>query len=242
MGAGDQPLAGVDTGAVWPVADRQAAGTVTYHRGALDEQYLAGAAAVEQQFVIAAPLALNGADLVIVGRVDSPGAFEATADGWVWQTAAGAVRLGQVRASDASGRALPATLTVSAGETRIVLDGRALAQAAYPVLIDPEIGANDFRLSDMGGDSLYVADASAVAYNSADNQYLVVWVGDDNTGVLVDEEFEIFGQRVDGATGAELGVDFRLSDMGPDGNTNYGAIAPAVAYNTANNQIGRAHV
>jgi hypothetical protein len=30
--------------------------------------------------------------------------------------------------------------------------------------------------------------------------------------------------------------DFRLSDMGPDGNTNYGAFEPAVAYNGAANE------
>ena len=40
-----------------------------------------------------------------------------------------------------------------------------------------------------------------------------------DTGLLVAEEFEIFGQRVAGATGTEIGGDIRLSDMGPDGNT-----------------------
>jgi hypothetical protein len=34
-----------------------------------------------------------------------------------------------------------------------------------------------------------------VAYNSVTNEHLVVWSGDDNTGTLVDNEFEIFGQR-----------------------------------------------
>ena len=36
----------------------------------------------------------------------------------------------------------------------------------------------------------------AVAYNSTNNEYLVVWAGDDNTAPLVDDEFEIFGQRL----------------------------------------------
>jgi hypothetical protein len=99
-----------------------------------------------------------------------------------------------------------------------------------------EIGANDFRLSDMGGDVLFGAFSAAVAYDSADNQYLVVWSGDDNTLPLVDNEVEIFGQGVDAATGAEIGSDFRLSDMGPDGNVNFGAFAPAVAYNSTDNE------
>ena len=70
-----------------------------------------------------------------------------------------------------------------------------------------------------------------MAYNPTQDEYLVVWSGDDNTGSLVDNENEIFGQRVDGATGAVIGGDFRLSDMGPDGDTNYDAGLPTVAYN-----------
>jgi len=62
-----------------------------------------------------------------------------------------------------------------------------------------EIGANDFRLSDMGpdGDANYGAYYPAVACNSANNEYLVVWHGDDDTGALVNNENEIFGQRFD---------------------------------------------
>ena len=58
-----------------------------------------------------------------------------------------------------------------------------------------EIGG-DVRLSDMGpgGAPAYGAGNLAVTYTSIDNQYLVVWSGDDNTGGLVDGELEIFGQ------------------------------------------------
>jgi uncharacterized repeat protein (TIGR01451 family) len=100
-----------------------------------------------------------------------------------------------------------------------------------------EIGG-DFRLSDMGpdGDSRYWASSPAVAYNSAEDEYLVVWRGDDDTGGLVDDEYEIFGQRVDAATGAEIGGDLRLSDMGPDGNRFYGASYPAAAYNSTEDE------
>jgi hypothetical protein len=100
-----------------------------------------------------------------------------------------------------------------------------------------EIGANDFRISNMGpdGDANFDAILPAVAWNSTNNEYLVVWHGDDDTGELVDQEREIFGQRLS-ATGAELGTDFRLSDMGPDGNTSFNARSPAVAYNSASNE------
>ena len=43
-----------------------------------------------------------------------------------------------------------------------------------PVAIDHEIGTNDFRLSDMGGDKSYDAWQPEIAYNNIQNQYLVV--------------------------------------------------------------------
>jgi hypothetical protein len=233
VGAGDAPLAGVATGRVPPT--RLAQG-VAYPRGGLVEQYQARKNAIEQQFLIPQRLPLGGADLVIAGVVESAGAFETTATGWLWQAEQAGVRLGNVRVYDAQGATLPATMAVTANSTRIVVDGSALAQAAYPVTIDPEIGANDFRLSFMGGDGLFDAYQPAVACNSQANEYLVVWYGDDNTGSLVDEEFEIYGQRVDAVTGLPIGSNFRISDMGPDGNAAYDAFAPAVAYNSTDNQ------
>src|SRR5262249_56936040 len=74
-------------------------------------------------------------------------------------------------------------------------------------------------------------------YNPTNNEYLVVWSGDDNTGTLVDDETEIFGRRLDAATGAEVRAnDFRISHMGPDGDPNFRAGHPAVAYNPTNNE------
>ncbi|MBN2148996.1 MAG: hypothetical protein JW726_16545 [Anaerolineales bacterium] len=102
-----------------------------------------------------------------------------------------------------------------------------------------EIGVNDFRLSDMGsdGDAAYGGVCTSVAYNSPVNEYLVVWYGDDGTPPLVNSEFEIFGQRLNGDNGAEIGVnDFRLSDMGPDGDPIYSAIFPALAHNSMDNE------
>ncbi len=78
------------------------------------------------------------------------------------------------------------------------------------------------RISSVGpdGDPDYDASYPAVAYNSTHNQYLVVWSGEDETPPLVEGEEEIFGQRLY-ADGGQVGPnDFRLSDMGPDGDTN----------------------
>ena len=102
-----------------------------------------------------------------------------------------------------------------------------------------ELGTNDFRISDMGTDGNPALDATdpEIAYNATNNEYLVVWRGDDDTPPLVDNEYEIFGQRIDAATGAEVGTnDFRISDMGTDGDNTFRADDPAVAYNATNNE------
>jgi hypothetical protein len=101
-----------------------------------------------------------------------------------------------------------------------------------------EIGPNDVRLSDMGpnGSTSFEARNPAIAHNGRSNEYLVVWQGDDDTAPLVDEETEIFGQRIS-ADGAEIGTnDVRLSDMGPNGNPAFDAIEPAVAAGFRSNE------
>ena len=222
--------------AVKPV--REGRTLIRYHRGDLIEQYRVKTENIEQQFVLTQPLALQDADLVITGTVESVGAFEKAEEGWLWRTAEGVVSLGDVTVYDATGQTLPAEMTVTEDMTRIVVPGPALALATYPVTVDPEVGTNDFRISHAGldGNTAYAAFDPAVAYNSAANEYLVVWEGEDDTGLLVDGEFEIFGQRL-AADGTEIGVDdFRISDMGPDGDPSFDAYDPAVAYNSTANE------
>ncbi len=100
-----------------------------------------------------------------------------------------------------------------------------------------EIGTNDFRISDMGPEGVvdYPARTPDVVYNQVDNEYLVVWWG-DNTIAGMDYDFEIFGQRLS-AAGVQIGVnDFRISDMGPEGVTDFIARDPSVAHSLTNNQ------
>ncbi len=102
-----------------------------------------------------------------------------------------------------------------------------------------EVGADDFRISDMGpdGNAAFAAFNPDVAYNAVTNQYMVVWAGDDNTGALVEDEDEIYGQRLE-ASGAEVGVnDRRLSDVGGTGDSALDAGDPAIAYNAVENQF-----
>ena len=229
------PVTGVVMGEITPreTANR----TIDYARGGIIERYVPKANTVEQQFVIPESLGV-GADLVIAGEVSCAGEFSATRQGWTWRDAQGEVTLGDVTVHDAQGRTLEARMEVAAGRTRIIVSAADLMAADYPVTIDPEVGSNDFRISDMGGDgnTTYGAFSPRVAYNTTDDEYLVVWWADDDTGSLVDLEFEIFGQLIDGATGAEIGSDIRISDMGAtDGSASFQAYNPAVAYNATNN-------
>lgn len=101
-----------------------------------------------------------------------------------------------------------------------------------------QIFVNDFRISDVGGsgDTSYVAQIPAVACNTTLGEYLVVWFGDDNTGGLVDNEYEVFGQLLSD-TGLEFGVnDFRISNMGTNDLTSYGASRPDVVFNSTDNE------
>ena len=62
------------------------------------------------------------------------------------------------------------------------------------------IGPGDVRLSDMGGtgDNPFAAGWPSVVYGSGPDELLVVWAGDDDVDGLVDNESEIFGQRLTG--------------------------------------------
>ena len=98
-----------------------------------------------------------------------------------------------------------------------------------------EVGANDFRISDMGpdGDVDFRGSTPSIAYNSQDHEYLVVFNGID----LPSGETEVYGRRLDGATGAPLGAtDFRISNIGPEGNDLLNGLSASVAYNSADNE------
>jgi hypothetical protein len=114
-----------------------------------------------------------------------------------------------------------------------------------------ETGANDFRISDTGGTGVnpFAAFNPAVAYNPVDDEYLVVWYGNDDLGGLMDDEFEVFAQRLD-ADGLEIGDnDLRISDMGDTGDPAFDAFlspgTPAIAHDPPGNGTirgpGRCH-
>jgi hypothetical protein len=103
------------------------------------------------------------------------------------------------------------------------------------------IGA-PFRISDMGGTtaptSFHAGDHPDVVYNSTDDEYFVVWSGDDDTDpdpTLVDNKQEVFGQRVN-SDGSFDGGNVRISHMGNEGDANSWALSPSVAWDSENNR------
>ncbi len=99
------------------------------------------------------------------------------------------------------------------------------------------LGSN-FLISSMGpdGSTLYWGRDPHLAFNPVDNNFLVVWEGDDDTAPLVNDEFEIYGRFVTGPA-TFSGSQFRISDIGVDGDSFRGAFDPDVSYNTDANRF-----
>jgi hypothetical protein len=72
--------------------------------------------------------------------------------------------------------------------------------------------------------------------NAQANEYLVAWEAEDDAGALVNEEDEVYAQRL-GPDGAQTGGDdLRVSTMGADGNDRSDGFAPAIALSTRANE------
>jgi Secretion system C-terminal sorting domain len=197
---------------------------IIYERENLNEEYIIGRTSIEQQFVISRP-PVGNRGIQIKASITSSGVFTKSKKGWSWKNELGEVTLSNAFAYDANHIAIPVSMNVLKDQAVIEINSADLDGVAFPVTIDPEIGTNDFRISTMGsdGDPSYAGVDPAVAYNKAAGRYLVVWEGS------VAGEQEIYGQLLDGATGAKIGSAFQLSDMGPSGDPNYDANDPDVA-------------
>jgi uncharacterized repeat protein (TIGR01451 family) len=102
-----------------------------------------------------------------------------------------------------------------------------------------EIGTNDFQISMMGGANgagAFDAREPAVTWNSTNNDYLVVWQADDNTGGRVDNRFIIFGRRYDGNGTALDASFFQISTIGAVSDTSVETFSPDAAYNSTSNE------
>ncbi|WP_420627742.1 hypothetical protein [Candidatus Leptofilum sp.] len=90
-----------------------------------------------------------------------------------------------------------------------------------------------FRISYTGPeeDSDYEAKNTAVTYNNIAQEYLVIW----QAPVAVEDDWEIFGQRIAAQTSQPIGNNFRLSHTGSDGDPAFRATRPSLAFDPAKN-------
>jgi PKD repeat protein len=156
------------------------------HPGGVEERYHVRATGIEQTFVIADETHLrSGHDLIVEGALTgalTPDLARRTSDhdpiAFAYQDRV-AVTCGTAIAIDARGDRLTLRTTAPEGAMQIIVDGAWLAQAAFPVTIDPlfgsavtvTAGSNHERYTD-------------VAYSRTSDRYLVVWdsevSGDDH--------------------------------------------------------------
>ena len=84
----------------------------------------------------------------------------------------------------------------------------------FPPLARRELRRGDRLVLDDGVDQAAADDLDiTTVYNPVDDEYRVVWSGDDNTAPLFDNEFEIFGQRLTVTGTADIVVTW-LRDRG----------------------------
>ncbi|MEM6575491.1 MAG: hypothetical protein AAF736_14550 [Pseudomonadota bacterium] len=108
--------------------------------------------------------------------------------------------------------------------------GRRLAADASPL-------DEQFRISFMGleGDTEAEGKTPAVAYSASQNEFFVAWSGDNIVDVTMDQETEIWGQRIAGDSNLLLERVIRISDMGAvDGNPSFTAADCAIAVDEVN--------
>jgi len=198
-------------------------GIVLTRGSGLLERYEPREGGVEQLFTIDGPPAEAG-DLVVEGRLTSP--IEATLEpgrGIVFGTGKDKRSFGYGLATliDADGRTVPAPLSLEGERLSIRVPGADLVGLRPPLIVDPLIGSN-LRITQ--GSSSNTERECAVAWNSVDNEYLVVYER------LVGSEYDIYGQLVS-PTGILLGFPFAIRNQAGVAERN-----PDVAYSPQTNR------
>jgi hypothetical protein len=172
-------------------------GVVRYARGdAIVERYEPRADGLEQSFVFAAPLPGSG-DLVVRGRIASElvAPLGEHAELGFTVPGLGGVRIGAVTGIDALGRTAAGSLRYDGATLELVLPGAFVDAAAYPLVLDPLIGAA-FPIPGLGDRDEGWPD---VAYDATNQLYLVVWHREFSVG-----DYDVHAQRVS-TTGALVG-------------------------------------
>jgi len=199
------------------------ASTILFRYPGIDERYDARADGIEQSFVLASDSGLrSGADLVITGTLGTT--LTSTVDGAGGLVFSDGPRrvltYGAATAIDAAGRRIQGTVSADAGALTIVVPGDWLAEAAFPVVVDPLIG-NLITVTNTAVDER----SPAIAYNATNDRFLVIW---DELGGPNDHDIYAALYAGDGTPIVPLIViDTFLDD----------SVRPAAAWNAVSNQF-----
>ncbi len=177
-------------GDVIPVA---AQGFVGYRRdGGIVEVYESRGIAIEQSFLLPAPLPGEG-DVVISGNVSTSLVPVSVGNELHYRSGDGHTRLryGAVTVLDALGKSIVVAAEQGVGRIDIRVPGAWLDDATYPVVVDPLVGGNFAVGQTAGHDS-----EPSVAYNPQLREYFVVWTFTELRFNPLFRVQDVFGQRL----------------------------------------------
>jgi len=143
------------------------------HAGGVVERYDATAHGLAQSFLIPERPAGSG-DLVVRGRIDTelPFAGRLPGGGLAFElSGVGGVSIGAVTAVGADGAVAPGELRLDGTRLLLVVPGAFVDAAAYPLVVDPEIGP----MLSIDGSELDDVEPDVAASSHATTRYLVVW-------------------------------------------------------------------
>jgi hypothetical protein len=97
------------------------------------------------------------------------------------------------------------------------------------------VGSTDRRFSSVGpdGNTSFQPVRPDIGFNRFHGQFLLAWSGDSDNAGGVDQESEVWGQWVAGNGDLRGAPGFRISRSGPDGDPNFAANRPAVAFDSS---------
>ncbi len=206
---------------------------VTFARGGgVTERYDVRVDGVEQSFVFDHPLPGNG-DLVVRGALSTElgGQTGVYRDGMRFSCEHGAVTIGKVTGIDAIGSRVQGSLRYDGEHLDLVLPDFFVANARYPLVLDPLMGG----VSNVNLTSSDDSNADS-AYEGFHNRYCLVW-----ERALAGDLIDIRAQRVNtsgGITGAVLLVKASGVNLAPSIASVRQTQTFVCAWQTSNNILG----
>ncbi len=201
--------------------------TVVFRHAGIEERYEARPEGVEQSFAIASDVGLRtGADLVIAGLVETtlaptPEGNPDARGGIIFgEGSRGVLRYGEATAIDAAGARIAAPIALDPeGVLTITVPGQWLATAAFPIVIDPLLGA----VIQVTNTATTNERFPQIAYSATSDRFLVVWEEEISA-----TNHDISGQLY-GGNGLPIGGKITIDNFADD------SLKPAVAWNAVNN-------